>query len=132
MRNIYLSPSKRPSFVLRKLSFYHPKAYLLHPETYIFRKSKSTPFACRDAACRVKYLITNVLQKAPHRRPSLTRWTISPLRLFHAILRVKIPGTLTPNFNIFGFFISAMVMLFCRYVSRPLFLQRGFLVTSIE
>ena len=111
MRNIYLSPSKRPSFVLRKLSFYHPKAYLLHPETYIFRKSKSTPFACRDAVRRVKYLITNALQKSPHNRLSLTCWTISPLHLFHAILRVKTPGTLTPDFNIFIFSTFFFVVL---------------------
>ena len=90
MRNIYLSPCKRPSFATPKLSFHHPKAYLSHPETYTFRKSKSTPLACRDAACRVKHLITNTLQTSRQNRLSPSLWATVPPTTFHSILDVKI------------------------------------------
>ena len=99
-RNIYLSPSKRPSFALQKLSFHHPKAKLSQPETYIFRKSKGTPFACRDAACRVNTLTTNTLQKSSHNRPSRSHPTNSPPCPFRALTRVKIATAETHNFNI--------------------------------
>ena len=108
---IYVLGCKRPSFTTRKLVFYHPKACLLHPQTYTFRKTKVTPSACRNAEWRVKRLITSILQiPRPNRLSSSLRATIPPAT-FRAILDVKIVILQPSNFNTFPWTCNIFVSL---------------------